>query len=245
MADETVDLASAWSRSLEGLGDDTLPPQQRAFLQLSRPLALVEDTALFAVPNEFAKEILETRLRPVITEALSKQYGREIRIAVTVELALGNAEGDGSTRQDPSAIPPGHRPPLDEAIPYSRNDRGGVDASNGAGPGGLLAELVPPVTRREAESRLNPKYLFESFVIGSSNRFAHAAAVAVAEAPAKAYNPLFIYGESGLGKTHLLHAIGHYVRTIYAGSKVRYVSSEEFMRAQSSGALTSAPAQIA
>ena len=229
MADETVDLASAWNRSLEGLGDDTLPPQQRAFLQLSRPLALVEDTALFAVPNEFAKEILETRLRPVITEALSKQYGREIRIAVTVELALGNAEGEGSTRQDPSASPPGPRPPLDEAIPYARSDQAGVDGSNGAGPAsGILAELVPPVTRREAESRLNPKYLFETFVIGSSNRFAHAAAVAVAEAPAKAYNPLFIYGESGLGKTHLLHAIGHYVRSLYSGARVRYVSSEEF-----------------
>jgi len=78
------------------------------------------------------------------------------------------------------------------------------------------------------ETRLNPKYTFETFVIGSSNRFPHAAAVAVAEAPGKAYNPLLVYGESGLGKTHLLHAIGHYVRSLYTGAKVRYVSSEEF-----------------
>jgi chromosomal replication initiator protein len=86
-----------------------------------------------------------------------------------------------------------------------------------------------PPTRPQAEpARLNPKYTFETFVIGASNRFAHAAAVAVAEAPAKAYNPLFVYGESGLGKTHLLHAIGHYAQNLYPGVRVRYVNSEEF-----------------
>ena len=78
------------------------------------------------------------------------------------------------------------------------------------------------------DARLNPKYTFDTFVIGSSNRFTHAAAVAVAEAPAKAYNPLFIYGDSGLGKTHLLHAIGHYAQRLMPGLRTRYVSSEEF-----------------
>ena len=82
-----------------------------------------------------------------------------------------------------------------------------------------------PMTDR---AQLTPKYTFERFVIGSSNRFAHAAAVAVAEAPAKSYNPLFIYGGAGLGKTHLLHAIGHYTGNLYPQTRIRYVSSEQF-----------------
>ncbi|HEX6055062.1 MAG TPA: DnaA/Hda family protein, partial [Intrasporangium sp.] len=96
------------------------------------------------------------------------------------------------------------------------------------GESGPLRQQRPEPAAQASDTRLNPKYTFDTFVIGASNRFAHAAAVAVAEAPAKAYNPLFVYGESGLGKTHLLHAIGHYARTMFPNVRVRYVNSEEF-----------------
>src|SRR5690606_20897269 len=119
---------------------------------------------------------------------------------------------------------PAHDDP--SAVSYAR-DLGRIGPAR---PG--VSESGPGrVERRVTDSggnRLNPKYTFETFVIGSSNRFAHAAAVAVAESPAKAYNPLFIYGSSGLGKTHLLHAIGHYASQLGNARAVRYVSTEEF-----------------
>jgi chromosomal replication initiator protein len=193
-----VDLQEAWERALAGLSDEEVGPAERALLRLTRPLGVVEGTALLAAPNDFAKELVDSRCRGVVTTALSRTVGRELHVAVMV--------------QPPDANPPELPLPLDDVADEPRHDLG-----------------RSPSTKAAAEpARLNPRYLFETFVIGSSNRFAHAAAVAVAEAPAKAYNPLFIYGDSGLGKTHLLHAIGHYAQSLYAGLRVRYVSSEEF-----------------
>ncbi|HXO23870.1 MAG TPA: chromosomal replication initiator protein DnaA [Streptosporangiaceae bacterium] len=224
----TSDLAEVWARSLDGLADLQIQPHQRAWLKLTRPLGLVENTALIATPNEFVKEQLETRLRPLVTQALSQELGRDIQLAVTVDPLPQLSAAPAATVSDLAPEPPAPRAP-------DHGPRHGSQAQDGAlhepprpdqGPhGGIGPGSVGP---RLGGTRLNSKYTFETFVIGSSNRFAHAAAVAVAEAPAKAYNPLFVYGDSGLGKTHLLHAIGHYAQTLYSGLKVRYVSSEEF-----------------
>ena len=106
--------------------------------------------------------------------------------------------------------------------------RGGTESSSEEPPQVVVAGESSPVPGREV-SHFHPKYTFDSFVIGESNRFAHAAALAVAEGPAESYNPLFIYGGAGLGKTHLLHAVGRYVRDCHRPLVVRYVSTEQFM----------------
>jgi chromosomal replication initiator protein len=207
------EIEHVWAQALDSLADGVLSPGQRAWVRQTRPLGLVEDTALLAAPNEFVKEVLESRLRPVVAGALSAAYGREISIAVTVQpTESGSTYPDQALLEDPDT----------RALPGTGRDR------DGASPFDVLPRSGGRDVRPAEPARLNPKYTFETFVIGASNRFAHAAAVAVAEAPAKAYNPLFIYGESGLGKTHLLHAIGHYAQHLFVGARVRYVSSEEF-----------------
>ncbi|MEZ7822319.1 MAG: chromosomal replication initiator protein DnaA [Candidatus Nanopelagicales bacterium] len=209
------ELTAMWNAALSTLSDGTLSPQQKAFVSLTRPLGLVEDTVLIAAPNEFTKDVLETRLRPLVSSALSQIVGREIRLAVTVDPSIAPTLDEDLTDEVADSIYANDEPTRDLG-------RGNIREASFERPG------MGSPSNKEDFGRLNDKYTFDTFVIGTSNRFAHAAAVAVAEQPAKAYNPLFIYGGSGLGKTHLLHAIGHYTKTLFKGTHVRYISSEEF-----------------
>ncbi|MFG1607109.1 chromosomal replication initiator protein DnaA [Actinoplanes sp. NPDC049265] len=305
MAD-SGDLSRLWDAAVAELADEIVSAQQRAYLRLTRLRAIVDDTALLSVPDAFTRDVIESRLRPAITDALSRQEGRAIQVAVTVRRPedgtglpgtvygtpppvepppppahyaepTGSAQHSSPSQGYPRSVPaareaqeplfrteaPAPAPvlapqPPAPAAPAAAvdkkqpNDSGRRMATEQAqlrdnlgyaddrrddslrmtqgGDSGPMRNTAGPERRPGGDSgnRLNPKYMFETFVIGSSNRFAHAASVAVAESPAKAYNPLFIYGSSGLGKTHLLHAIGHYATTLGHARSVRYVSTEEF-----------------
>ncbi len=220
---ETAELDGAWQRVVSDL-----QPNQRAWLRASEPVTLHGNTAIVAVPNDFTRGQLEGRLRGQLEDALTVAFGREIRIAVTVNTALDEspiptADDSASISRETDMSTFAAEPPA--VRPYDADPGDGARSATLGHDQHLGHRAAKPTA---LETRLNPKYTFETFVIGSSNRFPHAAAVAVAEAPGKAYNPLLVYGDSGLGKTHLLHAIGHYVRSLYTGAKVRYVSSEEF-----------------
>jgi chromosomal replication initiator protein len=196
-------IRELWESVLTQLdADDRITPQLRGFINLVEPKGVLGGTLYLEVPNDLTRGMLEQRIRVPLLNALSTVDDEH---EVTNFAIVVNPEIRTTTLQavpDPPADAPAHDSPQQQS-PVVDN-------------------------AKRADSRLNPKYNFDNFVIGGSNRFAHAAAVAVAEAPAKAYNPLFVYGDSGLGKTHLLHAIGHYAESLYPGIRVRYVSSEEF-----------------
>jgi chromosomal replication initiator protein len=235
--DDRSELFDVWDRA-KARFDSSIGPQHKAWIGLTRPLGLVEDTALLAAPNDYTKNYLENQLRPLIAEALSAELGRDIRVAVTVQHdfdAQGDAaDGDADAFDEPlEAIRGAAASSSVSGAPSAASAASSSSSSSSASaweprPTPALYVVPDRSTQRDRDARLNPKYTFDTFVIGSSNRFTHAAAVAVAEAPAKAYNPLFIYGDSGLGKTHLLHAIGHYAQHLLPGLRTRYVSSEEF-----------------
>ena len=200
MAETETDIVELWRGVMSHLTTDSrITPQLWGFLDLVEPRGVMAGVLYLEVPNELTRGMLEQRVRLPLLSALEGVEGSEINsFAIVV-----NPDIESDVLQRPA-----DELGSTEVVPDRTSE--------------------PEVTSGGGQSRLNTKYSFDNFVIGSSNRFSHAAAVAVAEAPAKAYNPLFIYGGSGLGKTHLLHAIGHYAQSLFKGIRVRYVSSEEF-----------------
>jgi chromosomal replication initiator protein len=200
MADTENDIVELWRGVMSHLTTDSrITPQLWGFLDLAEPRGVMAGVLYLEVPNELTRGMLEQRVRLPLLSALEGIEDSEINsFAIVV-----NPDIESDVLQLPA------------------DELGSTD---------LVPDRAsePEMLTGAGQSRLNNKYSFDNFVIGSSNRFSHAAAVAVAEAPAKAYNPLFIYGGSGLGKTHLLHAIGHYAQSLFKGIRVRYVSSEEF-----------------
>ena len=192
-------LATMWQSLVNKVsGDERVTPHLKGHLDLAVPKGVLEDTLYIEVPNEITRAMLQQRLKDQLLSAMGEMAEFGGPSSFVV---ITNQDLQSSIRPEIMVEP--------EPAPIQRE-----------------TTYVPLVNTNE--SRLNPKYNFENFVTGGSNRFAHAAAFAVAEAPAEAYNPLFIYGSSGLGKTHLLHAIGHYAIHLKPRTKVRYVSSEEF-----------------
>jgi chromosomal replication initiator protein len=190
-----------WQSIMDSLRmDEGITPQLEGFLSLVEPKGVMAGTLYLEVPNDLTRGMLEQRIRlPLLNAIAALSDDQSVStFAIVVNPEISHDFLDSNTETPEQ--------------PYVEQNLNPTPIDSG----------------RRSNSRLNSKYSFDNFVIGGSNRFAHAAAVAVAEAPAKAYNPLFIYGESGLGKTHLLHAIGHYAESLYPGIRIRYVSSEEF-----------------
>ena len=215
--DETTPEVALWQRTLEILERDSrITGSMMGFAALAEVKGIIGETIYLEVPNDLTRSMFEQRLKEMINEAFASIEDKPPvnSFAVVVNTSL-NA----------------NYTPTTSATSATANNSNPVEtqsSGDGCGSSPSNTDAGASAPSEDFDSRLNSKYTFENFVMGSTNIFARAAAFAVAESPAKAYNPLFIYGNSGLGKTHLLHAIGHYALSLYPRFKVRYVSSEEF-----------------
>jgi len=213
-AEEQVDETSGlWTRCAASLREQVSETTWQMWLSNIVPLSSGDGAMVLGVPNLVVRDRVDSRFLQLIEETLGVMAGEPVHVELSL---LDRPASDKGTRADPvpdpdrsSAGPPGH-PPARSA------------ANNGR-------PAAPTGGRETAAVSLDLRFTFDTFVAASSNRLAHAAAQAVAETPGRSYNPLFIYGDSGLGKTHLLHAIGNYVQENFPVRTVLYVTTETFM----------------
>jgi len=195
------DLNAIWKQALTLLKDNVSGQTYQTWLE---PISLIEvndKSAVLGVPNKFFKGWVEEHYTEHITTSLEKAAGKKVTLEFVI---VQEREAQKEALRPEQGPAKAAEEPKKSLFPFFKKN-------------------LPT-----DESKLNPKYTFDSFVVGPSNRFAHAAALAVSESPAKAYNPLFIYGKVGLGKTHLMQAIGHYLVQKKANIKFIYISSEKF-----------------
>jgi len=196
-----------WDQGSATLRDQLAPATWAAWFHGVRPLGYDGDALLLSVPSSLAAERIRSSYSGMLTDAIRDSTGVTVRVELLVETAP-------RVRESLALAPP----PVTISVEAPDLDPlGGLPLDDDKG------------AATWASGTLNSRYTFDQFVIGASNRFAHAAALSVAESPGRSYNPLFIYGPAGLGKTHLLHAIGHHVREVFRNKRVRYVSTETFM----------------
>ena len=198
-----------WDQGSATLRDQLAPATWAAWFHGVRPVSYDGDALLLSVPSSLAAERIRSSYSGMLTDAIRDSTGVTVRVELLVETAP-------KVRESLALAPP---PVMVVVEEHELDPLGGTP----------LDDTDDKGAATWASGTLNSRYTFDQFVIGASNRFAHAAALSVAESPGRSYNPLFIYGPAGLGKTHLLHAIGHHVRTVFRNKRVRYVSTETFM----------------
>lgn len=220
-----MDAQQLWTDCSEMLRTQVSEATWKTWFEAIRPVAVTNRTVVLGVPSALVRDRLEGRYQSLLTDALAETVGSDVPLRFVLYQDIPNGtEGDRTIVEEPG-------PPV-PAVEHAESLSG---AMNGAGTRSPEVQLSRQPhsnvgqERRENEVLVNTRYTFDSFVVGDSNRFAAAAALAVAEMPGRSYNPLFIYGDAGLGKTHLLQAIGNYVRENFPHQHVRYVSTETFL----------------